>query len=171
MATKKKTDDRDLSYRRIFKGDGKIYHDLYKLEQEDMLKNMSFSNNDPIWEKIPHVHYFHTVDSSGKIQTRTTNIGGHFHKIKVEYVNENEAPKVTCISGPLIYITKRIKGRMQKVEAPYMVDYDGSSLDDHVHEVTYRGSEIITLRKTNEMAVRMQAIEAQKTAPLPGVIG
>lgn len=166
---------------RVYRGQNTFDHDLYKLELGYFMRNRAFLDGDqPDWEKIEHVHHFHSIDSDGKRLTRCTAIAGHFHEMKLMHNHFDsdkrphvDAPNCWCFEGsPATYecgpamreVRRKVSGRMVKgVEA--------LSYDPHTHSVSYVRSDRIELRKTNAEAVNVIAAEANKTAPLPGVIG
>lgn len=146
-----------------------MYHDLYKLEVAPCKKALGHSEDDPQLFDAEHVHFFHTVDSNGKILSTSGAIAGHFHEMEV-IPNEDPTlpPKVRCASGPMQMVKRKVKGRYVKVAEPVVIM---GELDDHTHQVTYLRSDLISHRTINPQAVNIQAQEAQKTAPIPGVAG
>lgn len=119
---------------RNMKGIRKVHHDLFKLLPADFQKNFGLPKA-PRWVPTPHCHYFHTRDSSGKLQEYTCAVGGHVHKIDVTI--ENGLLVAKC--GPPVI---RVKGDR-------VVDFPN---DDHTHEVEYLWSEEIEARKMNKAA-------------------
>lgn len=154
-----------IQTKRKIKGTTKLYSDLYKLNVSTMLKNVSWSE---IPEMIPveHVHFFHTMDSSGKPLTTSTTIGGHYHKIEITPAeNPNDPPIIKCISGPVKKVMKKIRGKFTKVEVA------SEEEDNHTHEVQYISSEHVTIRRMNPEIINMIAQDANKLVAPSGVVG
>jgi hypothetical protein len=138
---------------------------LYKLELNYFKRNRAFMPNEkPDWEKIEHVHHFHTIDSNGKRQTRSTSIGGHFHIMEVVSQSKDGVNVYKC--SPAMKPVKRKNEAGAVIIEPQELDYD-----NHTHEVTYERSTKIELRKQNPNAVNVIAADANKTAPIAGVVG
>lgn len=146
---------------RRYHGSQVLEHDCYKLAPAPLLRNVSFSDIPDI-QKFEHSHIFHTIDSDGRKQENCSAIGGHFHRMKVTHV-PGGAPVVECVTGPMREVRRRVKGQFVKVVEPVPGE------DDHRHDVVYLHSEKISLRSVNVEAVRVQQVDAQKTAPIPGV--
>jgi hypothetical protein len=150
--------------KRRLKGQTKLYSDLFKLTVAKMKVNISWSDV-PEYHEVEHCHFFHTVDSSGRVQTTSTKIGSHYHRIEVKpSENPNDPPIVTCVSGPLKKVAERRLGQSVLKEVPL------SPVDDHHHDVVYISSDEVILRRMTPEVINMQAREAQKTAPIKGVI-
>lgn len=148
---------------RVYKGTQEAHHDLFKLEVESMKKNTAWDGTVEL-VSVEHCHFFHTVNSDGKKQIYSSAIGGHFHKMELVEV-EGGVPEVKCVSGP-VKIAKRknkMTGKWEKVLVPT------SEYDNHTHDVKYINSSKVQIRKTNSEAAVVQAMVAQKTAPIPGV--
>lgn len=126
-------------------------HDLFKLKVAVMLRNDAVFENDTDLVKLEHCHLFHTITSDGKKQTRSSSIGGHFHKIEVIEQGEGLPPKVRCLSGPLKEVTKLIRGKRVKVEVP------ANDFDEHTHEIEYERSNVILERTRNVEAAKAEA--------------
>jgi hypothetical protein len=129
--------------KRVFDKDGKIPSDLFKLEMADMSKNIGFDDKNPIWQAVPHVHFFHTRCSDGKVQTACSAVGGHKHEMKVEYNKNGEVISAVC--GPCSN-----PGR------------DPIHKDTHTHEVTYLQSSEVNIRVRNSDAQMFLANQANK---------
>lgn len=154
---------KNTSQQRVFSGEQKVHHDLFKLTVAEALKNVSWTEV-PDYVKAEHCHMFHTFDSDGRPQTLSTSIAGHFHVMKIES-NGSGIPKVTCESGPMKFVRKKVQGRWKKVMAPV------NDADHHRHDTVYIKSDEIAIRKPNMEAVNVVAHDAQKTAPIAGVQG
>ncbi len=151
---------------RVFGNSRTIDHDLFKLLVAPLQRDVSW-NDRPDIETIEHCHFFHTIDSDGRVQTYSTPTASHFHKMEVvPNADPTKPPTVRCASGPLKWVRKRIRGKMTKlVESTSTEDCP----DDHTHEVLYRCSNKVAVRTANAAAVAIITAEAQKTAPIPGV--
>lgn len=150
---------------RVYRGQTQFDTDLYKLELNFFRRNRAFMPNEkPDWERIEHVHHFHTIDSNGKKQTRSTSIGGHFHVMELVSKSKDGASEYKC--SPAMKMVKRKNAAGAVVLEAELLDYD-----NHTHEVTYERSTKIELRKQNPNAVNVIAADANKTAPIAGVVG
>lgn len=138
---------------RTFHTQKQFMHDLFKLKVAVMLRNESvFENDAPNLIRLEHCHVFHTITSDGKKQTRSSSIGGHFHKMEiVEQQGEGLPPKVRCISGPMKEVVKLVHGKRVKVEVP------ANDFDDHTHEIEYDRSNVIVERTRNVEAAKAEA--------------
>ena len=150
---------------RVFQGETLIKHDLFKLDIAKM-KKLVGPDGDKEYRDVEHVHFFHTVDSNGIKQTYCSSVGGHFHEIKIIYNNNNEIILAECVSGPLKFVKRKDKLKNKWIKALVQVN----EFDNHKHDLLYIQSNNIKLRKANIEAVKIQTADAQKTAPIPGVI-
>ncbi len=142
-----------------------VDHDLFKLELGKFRRDLSLDRDGSLMDEVEHVHYFHTVDSAGRVQKLSNLVGGHFHEMTVEQDPEGGVPIVTA--GPaMVYISKKVgKKAAVKLAVPY-------EEDQHTHEVTYMGSQKIQLRKANIEFAKMQAeVAARAEQTLDGVVG
>lgn len=143
MATKKS----ETKVKRIIKGQEEVHHDLFRLELEETKKNISFNKNSPIWEPVPHKHFFHSIDSDGKPQDKCAPTAGHFHYVSV---TEKDGELVAECSEPYI-----MDGRKAK---PY-------TNDSHKHDITYLQSEVLTRRVMNADALKeISRMESENAA-------
>lgn len=152
----------------------KILSHLYKLTVAKFIKNEGWHNtpdDDPNSERHftewEHTHPYRTSDSEGKSLEQSSAIGGHFHvvKTKPDPRGSEYPPVIVECSPPMTYKMKRIKGRMQKVVSPL------NTYDFHTHAVQYVKSQEVDARVTNVQAQGVIAVEANKGAPVPGVLG
>lgn len=137
-------------------------HHLYKCEVAKFKSNKAIDGSQPDWQDNEHVHWFHTISSDGKVQTRTTSVGGHYHKVEVIPQGEGKAPIVKCVSGPMKEAIKMEYGRRKKIEVPI------NDIDHHTHDITYTKSNVIIERQRNIEAAKVEAqIQAKfsQTAP------
>lgn len=148
---------------RVYKGSQEIDHDLFKLVVAKMRRNISWSGGTAPEDYVflDHCHMFHTFDSSGRKQTRSTKTGGHFHEVTI--TKTSGVPRVT-ISGPKTEIRKRVNGRVR----PMVIDLAD---DDHTHDAEYIRSERIQIRSSNVEAAKVEAfVRAQQEVSVPGVL-
>jgi len=139
-------------------------HDLYKLEVAPMLRNIAWQSGVTDYVKAEHCHFFHSVNTKGSAQNTSATIGGHFHVLEIIEEDPEGAPVYKC-SPPMKWVRQNVNGRLEKVIVP------SDPNDDHTHEVTYVRSEVFTPRKPNTEAAKLQAMEANKGAPVPGIVG
>lgn len=144
---------------RIFRDNRKIFHDLYKLEVESMVKDLGWDKDDPQYHSIEHCHFFHTYDSSGRKQEVSTAVGGHFHIIKVTEQGDGQPPKVECVSGPMTWKMVKVKGKRGRVRKMVPVN----DVDHHRHDIQYLQSDEVSLRKANSEAAKLIGRNAMLT--------
>jgi hypothetical protein len=162
----KKHDASSAGKKRFYSGEQEIDHDLFKLEIATMKKNVSFTDV-PDYEKIEHVHMFHTVDSNGKKQETCSPVGGHFHMVEV--LSERDGVPALKISPPMKYVTQRKNGRKVRV-AILLTDEDPDG-DTHTHTVRYLKSEKIVLRQANaEFATYEGRINSIQNPSIDGIV-
>lgn len=138
LETKKKTKTttkKPEAFKRVYKGEAEVDHDLFKLEVANLKKNISIDDEKPLYVGVEHCHFFHSYDSSGKKQETCNPIAGHSHKVDFE-VDENGELNITC--GPPIV----------KSGGKYLPLKN----DTHTHDIRYLRSEKIKVRKINETA-------------------
>lgn len=136
---------------RRFETQKQYTHDLYKFEVAMFKKNVAIDGNRAEYVDNEHVHWFHTITSDGKKQTRTNSVGGHFHEVEIIQQAPGQPPKVICKTGPMreAFITEN--GRKIKTSVPV------NDIDKHKHEVTYDKSNIILERQRNQEAAKAEA--------------
>lgn len=148
---------------RVFKGAQILDHDLFKLLPAPMLKNTSYNDDAPIYERLEHCHIFHTIDSSGKVQTECAPVGGHFHEISVVQLADDAAPSIR-VSGPKKWVITR-KGKKKT-----KIIIDIGEHDTHTHEVKYIRSEKIQMRKVNAELAKLDAeTRAKQETAIDGI--
>lgn len=149
---------------RTFGTQSQYTHDLFKLELATFKKNVALAGHEPEYENAEHVHWFHTITSDGKPQTRASSVGGHFHKVEVISQGEGKPPIVRCASGPLKEVVTMQYGKRVKKEIPV------NDVDSHTHNIKYIKSDIIIERTRNIEAAKAEAaIMARYQASVPGV--
>lgn len=147
---------------RVYRNTQEVDHDLFKLLVAKMKKNISYREDDPIFEDVEHCHFFHTFDSSGKPMDTSNSVGNHFHRM-IEKKTSKGLSEFVC-SPPMQWVKKKKGGKMQKV----LQELD---FDDHTHEVHYVQSQRITLRKANmEFAKVSSVVAARGTGAIPGIV-
>lgn len=151
---------------RTYKQDIKIESDLFKLNVSKMKKDVDNNKEDPNLIQLEHCHTWRTYDSDGKRQQYCSPVGGHFHEITYEE-DGNGVVKVKSVSPPLTWGAKKIKGKFKKTAVPISDHLN----DHHTHEVEYIESHKINARQQNPIAANIIAADAQKVAPVAGVIG
>lgn len=150
--------------KRIFGNKVSFKSDLFKLEVAECQMNKSW-NEKPNLEEVEHVHFFHTYDSSGRQMARTNSVAGHFHVVDWKAQGDDMPVKINSVSGPMKEVKRKIKGIWSRVAEPV----DSILEDEHTHEITYRRSEDVVARQVSAAAVNIEAQEAQKLSPPPGV--
>lgn len=124
-----------------------------------------------VYVKQEHCHFYHTYDSNGKKQTKCSFIAGHTHEITEVPQGPGNPPKI--VVGPAVkeVRTKDKKTKEWKISFA-AADDDKETIDQcHKHEWEYMFSEETEGRDMNKEALQLQGIEAQKGAPVPGVLG
>ena len=148
---KAETEASSHSFERRVRGDEEVWHDLIRLEVASPRRNISFHEDaakNPIWETIPHKHFYHTVDSDGKPQAYATPANGHTHK--VEIVGKDESGKPIVKVGPAIVIVKK-----------EVFNLNTTKLDQHTHEASYIHSEKFKKRTySQDFLVAQSKVEA-----------
>lgn len=157
---------------RVYKSQSEKHHDLYKLEVAKAAKNVSWTD-EPQWEYVEHVHFYHSCDSSGRDQVHSTTVAGHFHEMKVVTPATEDSPAVLEFGPPVKWVQKKTKHGLKKVLAPAQgLDEEGKPVDDHRHPVSYRESKKLIPRKMNAQAAQAVAeIQAKFSQSMPGVQG
>lgn len=184
---------------RVYRNAQYVDHDLYKLQIESCLKN-PHPNQDQVAKEMlvekEHVHFFHTVDGSGRAKTYKHEDGktyyiteqqcNHFHLVELEKSEDGKPPRAKCVSGPVKWGKRKVAtkdGGAKYVKTvvpagPSAKGYDPSTgqnnliqFDKHQHEVVYVHSNRIPLRKANAEAAKHEAHHnAQFNQSMPGVI-
>jgi hypothetical protein len=142
---------------RVFKDKFSFVHDLFRLKTATMTKNMAWSKKmAAIWEPFQHKHFFHSYDSDGRAQTRSTSALGHFHECEMIEVNGTPTLKVGPAKKEVIEI---FEGLPRKVA----VVLEGR--EGHTHEGEYVTSENLQTRRLNNEAIKLQDHLASKANP------
>lgn len=138
------------AFRMIERGGLSVTHHLFKAKVAKFLKNDSYKKDNPMLVAMAHEHIFHTVDSRGKPMAHCGFVGGHTHEVTIK---TNADGEMTVECGPPVKV-ERVKDRTGRVKTKYVPvrffdafanDGDGEMIvDDHKHEMEYRGSEVWT---------------------------
>lgn len=151
---------------RVEKGSRVFTHDLFMLQPSKMLKDLGFDPADPKIVELEHQHVYHSINSQGIPQVKSTQIGGHYHRVEITGYEENGRPIMKCTSGPLETKYVRRRGMTVKEEAPVMI---AGEVDSHQHEMVYIFSdEIKPHKKINPEAMKVIQSEAEKARPVDG---
>lgn len=133
----------------LFKEETQIIHHCFRLEAAEALKNLSWRKGEVILERVPHVHFYHNVNSLGLTQTKSNDVGGHYHEVKWE-INQDGYPVATC--GPALRRVQRklpngkVKTSIEPIKF-YDAELDKWVEDTHIHEVIYKHSNRIAMSK------------------------
>jgi hypothetical protein len=149
-------------------------HDLFKCRLAKFIRDLSWAKDGSQRQEVEHVHFFHTIDSSGRDLKETNNVGGHFHEVKIiPAKDENSLPKVICGPARTWVIQGKGKNKKRVMVAPRIaVGTDNEEADEHTHEMDYLGSQRIPLRKPNVEAAKYQAeVAAKQEIRVPGIVG
>jgi hypothetical protein len=153
--------------KRKYKNESTIDSDLFRLKLAEANKNVSWDEKVISLEKVAHTHFFHTFDSDGKKLKYSAAVGGHFHEIYYEE-NVDGVAIITGVSGPLNMVKRRLDDGRYVTQAEPL----SSKLQDkHTHEIEYVMSQTVLKRTPNAEAIEVAASDANKTAPIQGVIG
>lgn len=148
-------------------------HDLFKCKLGKFIRDLSWGKDGSQRQEVEHVHFFHTIDSSGREQTLTNQVGGHFHEVKINPSKDpNGVPEVTC--GPAMTWGTSGKGKAKKrvmVAPKIAADTDNEEIDTHTHAMEYLGSQRIQMRKLNPEAAKLEVERASKQdISVPGIL-
>jgi hypothetical protein len=150
---------------RVLATERQIFSDCFKFELSKMKRNVSWTE-EPEYVDVEHCHFFHTVDSDGKVQTYTTATGGHFHEVEmIPAENPGELPTILCKSGPLKWAQKKVAGKYKKV----LVPADKYGTDNHKHEVNWVHSSKCKVRTISEDAAKFIMKVSKKPEAPEGV--
>lgn len=124
-----------LGYEIYTKEEKTIMCHKYKLTPANMKKNIGIDSPDfqPTYTDLIHTHIYNSVDSKGKEQIITHEVGGHFHTVEVENV-EGRAPEVKITSGPLKWAKKAYRDKTGKKKYKTIM-VDANEVDHHTHDV------------------------------------
>lgn len=150
---------------RVFGNDFTFIHDLYKLDLAHMKKDMATQGNAPFLQNVEHVHFYHSFDSTGRKQVKSTMIGGHFHEVTVISEGDDENPPRIKVGPAVKYVsvrnkrTKRVEKRIQPL-----------AMDEHTHDVTYLRSDKLKPRKVSDEFVKFQSKVDTPKAQVDGIL-
>lgn len=154
--TETTTPKKKAEFKRKYRGTQILDHDLFKLEVAIMKRNISW-NKKPRWVDVEHVHFFHTIDSSGRTQTTSNKVGGHYHLVQVQK-NPDGSLVVDEDGTPIVNVGPAIQDVQVRDPETGEVRLEARTLpqDSHTHEASYRGSEKISPRKINKEAIKVE---------------
>lgn len=156
--------------KRVFKESLEFFSDLFKLEAEKALKYLGWTEdgkNHPYdengqtindWIAVEHCHFFHTVDSKGRVNDYCAPTNGHFHKMEVKRDSNGDILEAKCVSGPLKMKTFKKFGKMVKEPAPV------NEHDKHVHKTFYVRSSKLKQPAMNPEAHKLMALQKDATS-------
>lgn len=138
------------SFKMIERGSVEVTHHLFKALVAKFLKNDSYKKDNPLLVPMAHEHIYHTVDSRGKPLQHCGFVGGHTHEVTVKTLDDGTM-QVSCGPALKVQVTKDRTGRRKTKYVPvqfydaFANDGEGEMVvDDHRHEMEYRGSEVWT---------------------------
>lgn len=145
------------------------HHHLFKAEVAKALKNTSWKPGQPNIVKVEHCHFFHTIDSGLRSLKYTSAINNHYHEVKWR-VDSNGDFVAEC--GPPIRKLQKTRrdGSTYSVEGPITIDNDYPDqngmpekiVDDHRHEMTYIGSDLISPKMIKAIQEKTAAALAEQ---------
>jgi hypothetical protein len=169
VASAPKIDRSGAGQRRLYQNSQTIDSDVFKLGVARMRKFAGIREDDDVFDMLEHVHIFRTFDSSGKRQTMSPPVGGHFHAITVKE-GKGGIPSIE-VSPPMIMVKHKVRGKTV-LKPTLLSEHRPSHADDHVHPVEYLRSEKLTLRKPNlEFAQVQAAVAAAVPSQVAGITG
>lgn len=130
MATIKKSE----TIKRNFSKVRQIPSDLFKLKVATFKKNIAIDSSRPLWDGIEHCHIYRTFDSDGKECKDCSAVGGHKHAMTIEFDDNGNLEKAIC--GPA---------------------FGNKDCDGHIHEIEYKGSDMIETRVLNPEVTKFLA--------------
>lgn len=162
---------------RIFNKTTNLMHDLIKLGVAHAKKYIGFAEDghktrDPErfrgeWVTVEHCHFFHSIDSRGRPQDKSTPTNGHFHEMTIIKPGTDTSPAVYKFGPPKKFVFDKMSNRKIIVAVPF---------DDHTHEPEYiRSGELKPRNLSAEAAQRASVFIANNTLaeppPIPGITG
>lgn len=127
-------------------------HHLMKAELAKFKKNRSWKKDQPEIIDVEHVHFFHTINSTGKAQKFTAAVGGHFHEVEWSIDSRTGEPVAKC-GPPLKRVAVPGPDGLVEYENRPIEWYDkvgkmgkrGTTIvDNHTHPMSYLGSDEIS---------------------------
>lgn len=134
--------------KRVMRGTQTLHHDLVKLELSHMQKNLGTAIS-PRWVPTEHVHYYHSIDSKGRPQKHASPVGGHTHEV---ILKTDSKGNIVAEIGPAIVLYSNGKSEYLKH-------------DNHTHESSYLGSDIVELKKASQDAIASLSQQMAKHSP------
>ena len=150
-----------------------ILHHLFRAELANFKKNRSWKKDQPDLTDVPHVHFYHTVNSTGKVQQYTAAVGGHFHEVEWRLNPETGEPEAKCgpplkkvaVPGPDGLTVHEIQ-EIEFVDKVGKMGKRGAVLKDtHTHKMSYERTDEIN---SDEIRASQSAARAQISDGLEG---
>lgn len=158
-------------------------HQCFKLHLAKFKANASWKYLEPNFRDVEHVHFYHSVNRTGKPQDKCAPVGGHYHKIKIHWdrppikkefkdtdgsMRVYEGPQFEC--SPPMHERKRKLGNSRRMTRRVVqvafdaVDKETDDViqitDDHTHFIEYLGTDIISEQTQREAQDRDRAMIA-----------
>lgn len=136
----------------IIRESQKVKTHTFKLVVEKMLKNTAFHPGlvHPNW--IEHCHIFHSVNSQGKPQEKSSKTGGHYHEISW-WVEKDGSLRAEC-GPPLCKKARRVKNKGTIYETKPVQFWDEENekwiVDNHTHDIRYLHSNELSMQKAQK---------------------
>lgn len=157
---------------RVLRGARILSQDVFKLKVANRLFNLSWKAAQPKLIEQEHCHFFRSINDQGIPNEYSTAIGGHFHKVTLEWDEDGTLLSAKC--GPPLHKTQVTMGASKrKVSRIVPVTFDNENLhtgilehlpDSHTHEMDYLYTDEFTTQKREAM----RAEEAAKVKALLG---
>ena len=139
-------------------------HSLFKLNVATAKKNVSFKLYQPILIPTEHAHFYHTKDRKGRTPQYCSAMAGHIHEVTIEW-DGNDLKSFTC--GPaLFWKNVKIKGTDNFIKRALQISFlevnkktgDERMIEDnHIHEMTYLGTEELSNAIFKAQAIKDKA--------------
>lgn len=140
---------------RTLRGAQLLVQDVFKLQVANRLFNMSWKKARPQLIEQEHCHFFRSVNDQGIPNEYSTAIGGHFHKVDVEWEADGKTLKSVKCGPPLHKAQITGKGSMRKINRIVQVAFEKEDEhgdihnmpDNHTHELKYLYTDHFTIRE------------------------
>ncbi len=143
---------------RVMRGTRSWSQDVFKLKVASRLFNMAWKTYRPQLIEQEHCHFYRSVNDQGVTNEYSTAIGGHFHKIEVEW-NPDGTLKRTFCGPPLHKAQVTMPGSKRKVTRITQIYFEKETEngevvrieDNHSHEMDYIHTDEISPQKREAM--------------------
>lgn len=156
-------------------------HDVFRSDNKEALRDVSYKHMQPDLQKIAHAHVYHSHSNSGKKNTKTGSACGHWHN--VEHYDDPVTGQITAKCGPAMHeVQVQIEDTNEfftKVEPVSFIKIDRSGgentgkkiriMDDHTHVLEYLGSEDLSPSKIKNDLESQRAEAAAMGVAVGGV--